>query len=137
MSEHYKFTLLTTWKNCKPTNNHLIRFFSFKKFTKFNTIQTISIYIFISTVLMPNRFFTLSLYFTKTTFDDRMFNFSPAHNNWRHVARSRKSPIFSSRKSSLLLPVDGGIDEQIYENETFSLIETNRTKKPNKHNSPA
>lgn len=66
-------------------------------------------YSLISTVLTPNRFLTLSLYLTSTTFDELMFSFSPAHRSCKQVARSKKSPIFNSRSNSLLLSLDVGL----------------------------
>lgn len=65
-------------------------------------------------VLTPSRFFTLSLYLTNTTLDEWMLSFSPAHNNCRHVARSRKSTIFSSRSNSRWFSLLSGLDGQIY-----------------------
>lgn len=51
-------------------------------------------------VFTPSNCFTLSLYLTNVTFDERIFSFSPAHNSCKQMAFSRNSVILSSRSMS-------------------------------------
>lgn len=76
----------------------------------FDSIGRQQIYRRITTVSTPSRFFTLSLYLIRTTLDDRMLSFSPAHSNCKQVAFSRNSAIRISRSKSFCIEAVGGLD---------------------------